>query len=270
MIAFIIPIKPKNVSKNWKYDNLLWERTLKSVCAQKDKNFKVFVVYTDIPELNYAHSNIHFVYFPYKMVPALEILDLDYVKQHYALEYAEKMMDKSKKIMYGCNQGIQFGCDYFMGLDSDDLVSNQLVSYINNYKGKLSSGWRIMRGYVYEEGNVYLTKENRIEGICGSSHILHKILISIPDFNENRLWNFNLFESHGYLYNRVKQYYNVVLDDYPFFGIVYVAHQNNYSNILSKLNRVSIKNIIKKLIRFKYLSNKLKDEFGIYKLSTIN
>lgn len=267
MIGFVIPVKPKNVSKDWNYENLLLERTVKSICSQTDQHFRLIIVYTDRPDIIVNHPNIIFTHYPLKAVHANEFEDLDYVLKHYSREYAEKMMDKGKKIHYGCKKGIEAGCSYLMGVDSDDLISDRVAEFVNRNSNTNKAGWRIKKGYIYKENSPLLIKKKDIQNINGSTHIIRKDLITIPDFSSNLFWNYNLFEAHGYTYQRIKDFHNELLEDYPYFGTIYIVHKNNYSSISSLTSAISLKNIIKKGLRGRFLSNKIRKEFGLYTLS---
>jgi len=262
-------MKPKAVSKNWEYDLLLLERTLKSVCRQTNPNFIVYVIYTDFPKMNFTHSKIEFKQFPSTFLFNGKFDDEDYVIKYYDSDYALKAMDKNKKLMYGADIAINSGFIYLMALDNDDLVSKKIVEYVDKYHLHNCPGWRIQKGFLFEEGNFYLSTNNSIQKICGSTHILHKRLLVIPDFTTNNLWHYNIFESHGYLYDRISTYNGEFLLDFPFRGVIYVAHWFNTTNITTKLRKLSFRNILNKILRFKYLSQNVKDEFGIYKLSSL-
>jgi len=145
MIGFIVPVKPKSVSKDWAYDNLLLERTAKSICAQIDQAFRLLIVYNDFPQINFSHPNIIFVHYPFPPVTVNDIEDLDYVLKYYSEEYAEKMMDKGKKIHYGCKIAWEAGCKYMMGIDSDDLISNKIGDFVNKNSRSNKAGWRIKK-----------------------------------------------------------------------------------------------------------------------------
>ena len=267
MLGFVVPIKPKAVSKNWTFDNQLLERTVRSICSQTNDSFKLLVVYNDLPEINFTHPNIVFLHFPFKAVVANEFEDLDYVLKYYSREYAEKMMDKGKKIHYGCKTAIDAGCNYLMGVDSDDLVSNQLAAFVYQNGAADKAGWRIKKGYIYEEGSRLLVKKMDIQNINGSTHIIRKDLVTIPDFSSNLFWNYNLFESHGYTYQRLNDFHQAVLDDYPLFGIIYIVHQNNYSNIFQNTFKLSFKNVVKNFVRGVFLSSKIRNEYNLFTIS---
>lgn len=268
MIGFVVPVKAKAASRDWDYDNLLLERTVRSICAQTNADFRLIVVHNDKPSIAYSHPNMSFAPYPYPYVRADEIEDLDYVLQYHAKEYAEKMMDKGKKITFGCSVAIDAGCAYLMAVDSDDLISNRLSEFVNLRASGNGPGWRIQKGFIYEENSLILVKKYDIQNANGGTHIIRRDLVTIPDFSTNLFWNYNLFESHGYTWRRIKDYNHEVLADYPLFGMIYIVHRNNYSNISSVVKAVTPRNVIKKLVRGRVLTQSIRREFGLYRLRT--
>lgn len=267
MIGFVVPVKPKAASKDWSYDNLLLERTARSICAQTDQSFRLIIVHNEKPDIAFSHPNIIFAPYPFPPVAAQEIEDLDYVLQYHAEAYAERMMDKGKKITFGCSVAIDAGCDYLMAVDSDDLISNRLAHFANTRAGNNAPGWRIQKGFIYEEDSLVLVKKYDIQNVNGGTHILRKDLVTIPDFSRNLFWNYNLFESHGYTWQRVKDYHGETLEDYQLFGMIYIVHRNNYSNISSAVKAITPRNVIKKIVRGRVLTDSVRREYGLYKLN---
>jgi hypothetical protein len=49
MLAFVVPLKSRRVSKSWEYVSRLCERAVRSLCAQTSPNFKVVVVHHESP-----------------------------------------------------------------------------------------------------------------------------------------------------------------------------------------------------------------------------
>ena len=192
MLGFVVPIKPKAVSKDWDYEMKLLERTVRSICGQSCNQFKLIIVYNDTPTINFKHKNIIYLYYPYPSVTVNEIEDFEsYVKKYYNSVYAERMMDKGKKIHYGCKKAIEEGCHYIMSVDSDDLVSNNLAAFVNSNAHNNIAGWCIKKGFIYQEDSVLLIRKSDIQNINGSTHIIRKDLITIPDFSSNLFWNYN-------------------------------------------------------------------------------
>lgn len=269
MIGFVVPIKPRAVSKDWAYDNLLLERTVRSICAQTDQCFRLVIVYNDLPSINFTHPNIILLHYPFEPVAIEDVEDLEYVLKYYPREYAEKMFDKGKKIHYGCKKGIEEGSDYLMSVDSDDLVSNKLAAFVNSRRSSNKPGWRIKKGFVYEENSRILVKKYDIQNINGSTHIIRKDLITIPDFSTNVFWNYNLFEAHGYTHSRIRHWHSEILDDYPSFGIIYIVHKNNYSNVSRLTRKITFRNVIKKVLMGRYLSKSIRKEYHLFKLHSV-
>lgn len=270
MLGFVVPIKPRAFSKDWNYDLQLLNRTAQSICGQTCNNFKLIIVYNEKPEISFEHENIIYAAYPYPPVTVSEIEDYDsYVVKYYNRKYAERMMDKGKKLLYGCKIAVEASCDYIMCIDSDDLISNKLAAFVDKRLEIKKAGWRIKRGYVYEENSSVLIKNNCIQNINGSTHVIRKDLINIPDFSSNIFWNYNLFEAHGYTYFRIKDFHNELLEDYPYFGTIYIIHKGNYSNILQLTKESTIKNLVKKIVKGKLISKSIRKEFHLFKLSTL-
>jgi hypothetical protein len=264
MIGFVVPIKSKYVSRDWGLDNHLLERTMRSICAQTDQNFRLFIIYNEMPEVTFTHPHIVYLHFPFRMISSDEMDDFDsYISKHYTREYAEKMMDKGKKILYGCKAAMVAGCDYMMAIDSDDLISKHIAAYVNKHARRDKAGWRITKGFIYEENSFYLQKKYDIQNLNGSTHIIRKDLIDIPDFASRTFWDYNLFESHGYTAGRIWDFHKERLEDYPYFGIIYIIHSNNYSPIRKTMRKISFKNFVKKFLFGMILTRKIRIEFGL-------
>ena len=61
MITFIIPVKSAQLSNDWAAFSKLVERTLGSVCQQKDSDFRVQLVCHELPETDFSHPAVQFV-----------------------------------------------------------------------------------------------------------------------------------------------------------------------------------------------------------------
>ena len=267
MLGFVLPIKPKQHSKNWNLDNQLLERTVKSIFNQKDENFKVVLVYSDMPEINFVHDDLHYEYYPFGDISINQIADWEDRKKWYEPVYAERMMDKSRKIILGCKVAKELGCKYLMAVDSDDLVSDRLSGFVNENQSKNIAGWRFLNGYMYEDGSKIILKNHQIWGINGSTHIIREDLVDIPNFETNyNLFDYSLFEGHAYTLQRLIDFKKETLQLLPFYGVVYMIHKNNYSEIKNIISALTPKQIIKKIVYGTFISSKIRGEFGIYNL----
>lgn len=268
MLGFVIPIKPKHHSKNWNLDNTLLERTVRSVFNQKDKNFKVILVYNDLPEIKFTSKDLYYQHYPFGDFTISQIEDWDGRKKWYAPVYAERMMDKGRKIMLGCKLAKELGCTYLMAVDSDDLVSNKLAGFVFENQLKRTAGWRFVNGYMYEEGSRIIIKNHQIWGINGSTHIIREDLVVVPDLQTNfKLFDYSLFEGHAYTLQRIKDFHREKLDFLPFYGVIYTIHKNNYSNVKEIITSIMLKHMIKKIVYGKLVTNNIRREFGLYNIS---
>jgi hypothetical protein len=267
VLGFIVPVKPKKYSKNWDLDNQLLERTIKSIFNQKEKDFKVVIVHNDLPEIKFSHPELYYQHYPYGDFSIDQIEDWEDRRKWYAPAYAERMMDKGRKIMMGCKSAKELGCTYLMAVDSDDLVSNKLAGFVNENQNKKLAGWRFVDGYMYEDGSRIIIKNHQIWGINGSTHIIRHDLVEVPDLATNqKLFDVSLFEGHAYAFQRIKDFNNESLDFLPFFGVIYIIHKNNHSNIKSIISAVTPKQIVKKILYGKILTSNIRNEFGLYQL----
>lgn len=267
-VGFIIPVKSKEVSSNWEIEIALLNRTLQSICGQTCQNFEVFVIHNEKPEVSFVHKNIHFIKFPYETLSIDQISDYnEYGCKYYDPVFAVKIMDKIRKVAFGGYHAKRTGCRYLMNVDSDDLISNKLVAYINSFKDDRAAGWYITTGYIYKEGSSLLVKQAKnMEMLNGSTHIVRDDFFKVPDFSSHAMWNYSFFESHGYLKTRVRDFFKEELQPIPFAAVVYVVHQNNWSAVRRLVKIDSVQRIIKQLLYFQWLTSSVKKEFGIYHL----
>lgn len=267
MLGFVIPIKPRKHSRNWEMDNDLLNRTLQSICGQTSKSFQVIIVYTDLPDIKLSGVHIHAIQYPYGDISIEQITDWEDRSKWYAPEYAERMMDKSRKIMMGCGFAKELGCTYLMAVDSDDLVSNKLAGFVFENGKTRCAGWRITHGYLYEEGSKIILKNKKIWGMNGSTHIVRVDLVKVPDLETNyNLFDYSLFEGHAYAMQRLIDHYNETLLYLPFYGVVYTIHTNNHSRVKEIVSAKTLTQLLKKIVRGKLVTNAIRQEFGLYNI----
>ena len=104
MIGFVVPIKPRRFSSNWDKDNRLLERTLGAILNQTNGGFKIFIPYTDKPEISFDHPAICWIPFDLPFVETKDIVDFETRVKRWMPDpvYVSKMFDKGRKIMLGC------------------------------------------------------------------------------------------------------------------------------------------------------------------------
>ncbi|MEO1134802.1 MAG: glycosyltransferase family 2 protein, partial [Cyanobacteria bacterium J06639_1] len=141
MLCFVMALKSKAVSKNWKLVSELFENTLYSAYNQIDPDFRIIAVCHEIPELKRDYDD------------RVELLSVDFPPPDGSIR-AETMKDKWKKISVGLIRAGELNPDFVMLMDADDLVSRRLSQYVNQHKD--SNGWIFDLGYKYQFGSQWI------------------------------------------------------------------------------------------------------------------
>lgn len=260
MIGFVVPFRPKQNSKNWENDSHLLHLTLKSICNQSSSDFKVYVIYHDLPEDIYNHQNLTYVEFPYKFC---ELDDLTGKSHQQTIDKVMSVnaFDQGKKALYGAHFAIKEDCEYIMSVDSDDLISNKIAAYVNSQPK--CDGWYIDKGYIYlEQKKLLMRKSSKMNSINGSTNIIHAQNIPYVDFNSRQVDLFSFFAAHGYLLERLKNL-GKVLKPLPFYGVIYVSHISNWSQVNNSFDGNSLKKILLKFIRYQPKYSHIKRTFNL-------
>lgn len=267
MLTFVVPVKSKVVTSDWNRFSQLLERTLKSICNQKDSNFKVVVVCHEIPEITFSHKNLHYV--PVDFEPP-NSNDFESSKSFYKA----KEMDKGKKILLGVKYASkEFKTDYIMTVDSDDFVSEKISTFVNNGRGNIP-GWYVKNGYIHGGGKKFLVKTSKFNYLCGSSIIVKPELVK----------HFIGVDSTFYFNHRlIILDTNIELQKVPFpAGIYDIGNGENIYMTFQKVksfnqlgNRISFKSLTKlylrlKNYRFRFITQKLRKEFNFHPLCKDN
>jgi hypothetical protein len=261
MIAFIVPVKSKQVSLDWSKFCQLFERTLKSICNQTDKNFKVVVVCHEIPEIQFTHKNIHFIKADF------EPHTLN--KSNPEGFLLKRRLDKGNKLKLGVAFAQQeFKPDYVMTVDSDDFISNRIAAYVNNNSEDVP-GWYIKNGYLHFNWKKFLVLTRKFNDLCGSSIIVKPELL-VYFFDKRKI---DIYFDH-----RLKVLgSDYMLSKLPFNGGIYhIANGENlymsfhnvktFNNHGNWLSLQSLRRIYSKIrnYSFRLITPKLRKEFSFY------
>jgi hypothetical protein len=213
MLTFIVPVKSKEVSKDWSKFCNLFERTLISICSQTDTNYKVVVVCHEKPEISFRHDNVHYMTVDFE--PPIKTSQINEDEANKLRE-----IDKGKKLQLGAQFAKQrFDTDYVMTVDSDDFISNRIAGFVNK-QNKTIPGWYVKNGYIFLKGKKFLLKTYKFNYLCGSSVIVK------PDL----LQHFFDVDSILYFDHRLKVLNETIkLRAFPFFGGIYsIANGENH------------------------------------------
>jgi hypothetical protein len=264
--AFIIPLRPKAESADWQGDKVLLNRTIESVLRQTYTNLRIYVLYTDAPDVQIADPRLVYVEFPFGYQTWDDLKNKEELFSKFkSKQKAVRRWDKARKLCYGSKLAKEAGCNYIMALDSDDLLSKHFLAYLfSTTDANNCRGWYLDKGYLYKEGADFLISVPRYMcGLNGSTHMLHNDLVKIPDFNSLDWNDYNLFTDHGWIRGRMKKYYDAELIPVPKAMLVYVVHGSNMSQVYQKEFGFNLKAIVKRILRGVKLTADLKEEFNI-------
>lgn len=251
MLAVIIPLKPKKNSTDWEKDSIYLNNTLQSVLNQTNDNYHVFVILHELPQNPIINSKIDYIELPWRYCEFDEIedrkaalKDSGYLKER-DIEY---LFDQGRKQMYGAQISKDKGFEYIMSLDADDLVSKNLVEYIITHEKENQFGWFVDKGYYFlSKEKIYLRQPYAMNILCGSSYIIHRDILPKVDLSKLKLGENNFFSNHGHLASRLKNEFGKELKPLPFYAIVYVITNLNWSITTDKLKGKGL------IFRMKYL-----------------
>ncbi len=244
MLGFVIPLKSRQVSRDWRHVSRLLERTLRSVCAQTHPGFHVVVACHEIPELDFRHPQIDFL--PVGCDPP-------------GLDVKARRRDKSLKLYQGLQRIRESDPTHVMVVDAADLVSRRLASHVTDHPG--ANGWFFRSGYICASGMPALHVERRrFHHWCGSGHILKVENIELPDAAERR-WRL----AHRWVVIRQRAR-GTPLRPLPFPGAIYnVSHGenlNDWAPILWPKN--PFLHLTRRLLYHRQTTPEIRDEFGLY------
>ena len=262
MIGFIVAFRPRQNSKDWNNDSTLLRKTLISICNQTSENFRVYVVHHELPEEIYTHHNLKYIKFPYEFCKLEQLTE----KTEYQLNdpiMTVNGFDQGKKTMYGASEAINDGCKFIMSVDADDLISNKIAEYVTAPSRENSDGWYIDKGYVYVTNKSFLLrKPSKMNTINASTNIIASKHIPQLDFNSTKADLFSFFAAHGYLYQRLREQ-GININPLPFYGVIYVAHSSNWTNIQQSLSKFSLRNLLLRILRYQRKKASIRKEFSI-------
>jgi hypothetical protein len=248
MLVFVMALQSPAASKNWERVSTLCERSLRSACAQTTDAFRIILVCTEKPKINFENPN-------------LRIIEENFSTPRDA---AGRMADKWNKLRLGCVAARAHAPCHVMLMDADDLVSRRLAAFCADYPE--SSGWLFRRGYVHEEGSRWLLRQNDFFRICGTSSIVRckpDELPAHPKENSDRF----LILKHGHtVIEDAMRREDRPFADLPFPGAIYEVGTGENDSGFSLKSWAGKKEFFKRLPNLRPITTALRAEFGIREL----
>ena len=252
MLIFIMALQSPYASKDWSRVSKLCERTLRSVCAQSNAAFKVFLVCNSRPLTEFTH-------------PALTVIEQDFPLPEETSR--SRMEDKWRKLKTGLLAARQDKPAFVMMMDADDCVHCDLADYVARNSG--SVGWTFDQGYVHDEGSSWIHKRSNFSDHCGSSAIIRLDPSDYPrSMSESSDNYFILANGHStikhFMISRGTPLHNL-----PFPGAVWMTNTGENDSGTRIAGWQGFGRIVERLRTARPLTNDLKSTFGIYNLDHV-
>jgi hypothetical protein len=251
MLVFVVPLQSRQASKDWPLVCQLAQRTLLSTLAQTHPDFRVFLVCNDVPEGCPTHPSLTVI------ERELPVLDMSV--------WENRMEDKGRKVRIGLVKARALAPCHIMLTDADDCVSKRLAAHVHAHPQ--SVGWCFDRGLLHDEGSRLIFKRlHDFDAVCGTSSIVRANIGSLPESeNGPRSDNFVFHSGH----TKIRSYMigrGTPLEILPFDGAVYnlATGENNYG--FSLRGWKSKKILLQKLLNYRLLTRRTREEFGLYDL----
>ncbi|WP_029917874.1 glycosyltransferase family A protein [Pelobacter seleniigenes] len=170
-LGIIIPIKAKQVSRDWNITCHSLEATLASLYNQADHDFVVVIAGHDVPDFLEKNkpSNIEFCRVNF---PSPERVDGLFNPQ-------DLINDKNLKIISALKEINKYSPEYVFQLDSDDLLHKDFVKLLK-MKGSFDF-LTIDGGYILFESCQRYIITNELNQYCGSSVVIKSSHLNFPN-----------------------------------------------------------------------------------------
>jgi hypothetical protein len=279
MLVFVACVKHPENSQSYEEVWRLLNKTLYSVCNQKDQDFRVIVVcdkkekllhheelinqYTEFIEVGFPSHSAKVVDNFNRLGNLSPSLDdpswwvrwkdqKDFKKTNLKeyLHIANVVLNMGSKLLIGILAAAKYNPDYVMFFDADDYVGNDISAYVNSHPGE--NGWIMAHGYKMAEKRI-VPFYNR-NSFCGTGNIYnHSLLMDLigTAVSENSTQN-ELFEhvDSEFLitigkHQKTRSYFESKgrsLLEYPFRSVVYYLWHKESSEYTRKIIRGELVN----------------------------
>lgn len=164
MLVFITSVRhPHNATDYGRVEQLL-QRTLASVCAQLDTDFRAVVV---------ANQPLSFAT-PGEVETV--IVDFPAPSDHPGAQIDREaiLRDKGTKLAVGLLAARQHGARHIMPFDADDFVSHRIAGFVNRHPD--NAGWYLSKGHAYYERRGLMRSIENFHERCGTSFVIRQDL----------------------------------------------------------------------------------------------
>lgn len=260
MLVFIIPVKSQKVATAWPELCKLFERSLRSVCSQTSKDFRVIVVCNEKPQISFEHP--HITYLEVNFPPP-------------KADYGAKVDDRAKRVVAGLLAVRDLKPTHVMSVDADDCISQNIAAFVNQHPD--SNGWYVNSGYEYEEGSSKVSVRRKdFHKICGTCNIINYQLFNLPEkmMPYDELTGYDRFLGGHPLAKSDLAERGTPIEPLPFPGVIFVRDRAGESvsmqeNLSAKLQRnpKEVLRGVKKMLMAPFneqsLTKEIQEEFSL-------
>ncbi|MEF0942176.1 galactosyl transferase [Rhizobium sp. BR 362] len=262
LVTFIIPVRHQANAKDWPALKERLSQTMASIAGQSNPDWSAVIVANegaDLPDLPPQFS-VARVTFPPNQLHDLDSADREQVYDAFRL-------DKGRRVLSGMLSARD--ARFFMIVDDDDFVSANIVSYVA--KHPQANGWKIDKGYLWNEGGRLLMHYDDFANYCGTSLIIKSRLYDLPATLEAADVDYvkSMLGSHVRIGNILADR-GTPLEALPFRGAIYrVGHSGAHSKSSSLLSTYFFntsalrrpRQLLRNLRRVRPLDRGLRSEF---------
>jgi len=220
---------------------------LRSICAQTDQNFKVFLVCNERPKVGFDHPN------------------LTVIEETFPLPEANtpsRMRDKFAKLRRGLVAARKHAPAHVMLMDADDCVHRELAAFAAAHPA--DPGWAFTKGYVRDEGRKWMFLRHEFDRFCGTSAIVRMEAQEFPgDGPDGPKSSFILEHGHGVISDHC-QSRGTPLAPLPFVGAVYNVGTGENDSGFSLRGWRSKKVFLRKILNARLLTRGRREAYGLY------
>jgi hypothetical protein len=262
LITFIIPVRHQANATDWPALKERLSQTVASIAGQSHRDWNAAIVANegaDLPDLPPQFS-VTRVTFPPNLLHDLHSADKEKVYDAFRL-------DKGRRVLSGMLAARD--SQFFMIVDDDDFVSANIVDHVAGRPD--ANGWKITKGYLWNEGGRLVMQHDDFANFCGTSLIVRSRLYDLPATFEDAGADYvkSMLGSHvriaGILAAR-----GTPLETLPFRGAIYrVGHSGAHSkssnlltsHFLSSYTLRHPRQLVRNLLRVRPLDRGLRSEF---------
>ena len=138
-------------------------------------------------------------------------------------------IDKGRRVLAGMLT--QSSSKYFMTVDDDDFVHRDLTRFVGQNAG--APGWKIDRGYLWNDGGKLLFQHDEFNHVCGTSLVIRTDLFNLPatESEADPAFVSQMLGSHQNV-DKLLAARGTPLESLPFRGAIYrVGHAGSHSRM---------------------------------------